>query len=190
MSVLDWIAAAFAFILLAIPLYWFILHPFASFWRTKPVQLAFAVAATVAWGISLLVMLALGSRPFAISDPPFVFKILGVVLLLGEVLMMRQVLSAMGPERLAGKMELSGMRELQVSGVYAYVRHPSYAGMMGAMLGVCLLAWSAEMWVLGIIWFLAMRLMIALEERELIARFGEQYVEYQRKVPAFLPYRF
>ncbi len=103
--------------------------------------------------------------------------------------MMRQVLSAMGPERLAGKMELSGMRELQVSGVYAYVRHPSYAGMMGAMLGVCLLAWSAEMWVLGIIWFLAMRLMIALEERELIARFGEQYVEYQRKVPAFLPYR-
>jgi protein-S-isoprenylcysteine O-methyltransferase Ste14 len=38
-------------------------------------------------------------------------------------------------------------------------------------------------------WWIVERFAIALEERELLARFGETYAAYRRRVPAFLPFR-
>ncbi len=190
MSPLDWIAAAAAFVLLGIPFYWFTLHPFAGFWRRQGSGVALGVASLVAWSASGSIVVALAERLFAAGQAPLWAQITGLTLMGLEVAMLRQVLRTLGTERVIGKVELAGAGQLHIEGLYGYVRHPSYAGMMGAMLGVCLLAGTMLMWALAAAWLLLMRTMIFLEERELITRFGRAYEDYRRRVPALLPFRF
>lgn len=192
MTPLDLIAAAGAFVLLGIPLYWLVLHPFAAFWRRRRHRLAmaFAVASVTGWMISGAVVYFFSERLFHSEGAPLWARIMGLVLFAGEVVMFGQVTRAMGTERLIGKAEMSGAAQLETSGVYAWLRHPSYAGMMAAMVGICLLAWTAPMVAVAAGWLLLMRVMIAFEERELVARFGAAYEEYRRRVPALIPLRF
>jgi len=81
----------------------------------------------------------------------------------------------------------SGGNRLVTEGVYSYVRHPQYDGIFLVTIGF-LIQWPAlttvVMWPILIFAYykLAMR-----EERELERRFGWQFLEYKRKVPAFIP---
>jgi protein-S-isoprenylcysteine O-methyltransferase Ste14 len=80
---------------------------------------------------------------------------------------------------------------LMTSGPFAVLRHPTYLSHTLMLLGVFL--WT-EVTVLGIVTVidaLVVNIMvIPLEERELLERFGKEYEEYCRKVPSrFLPLR-
>ncbi|MFQ5703452.1 MAG: methyltransferase family protein [Gemmatimonadales bacterium] len=72
-------------------------------------------------------------------------------------------------------------------GMYRRVRHPQYSGLFLVTVGM-LIQWPTAltvlMWPLLTVAYyrLAMR-----EEREMIERFGAEYEEYRRQVPAFLP---
>ena len=85
--------------------------------------------------------------------------------------------------------QLFADHQLITSGPFAYVRHPMYLGFWMAALGGLLLygTWTMAIILLGAPIFLkrAMR-----EEEALISVFGEEYKAYQRKVPAFIPFRF
>ena len=73
------------------------------------------------------------------------------------------------------------------TGAYARIRHPQYVGFVLIMLGF-LFQWptlvTLAMFPLLLImyWRLALR-----EERDALAEFGDEYRDYMRKVPAFLP---
>jgi protein-S-isoprenylcysteine O-methyltransferase Ste14 len=56
------------------------------------------------------------------------------------------------------------------------------------VLGACLVAGTRLLWIVAAVWWAVERFAIALEERELLARFGEPYAAYRRRVPAFLPF--
>jgi protein-S-isoprenylcysteine O-methyltransferase Ste14 len=75
---------------------------------------------------------------------------------------------------------------LITGGPYAIVRHPMYSGIMLAALGSLLIyaTWTTLLFVLfsPLLTFRARR-----EEIALAAGFGEQWREYCRRVPAFLP---
>lgn len=178
------------FVLLGIPFYWFTLHPFAPFWRKRRSRVALLAAIAVAWSSSAAILVPLSGRLFAAQQSPMWARVVGLLLIAAEAVMLRQVFRTLGQERVIGKVELAGSGQLHVAGLYSYVRHPSYAGMMGAMLGVCLLAGTMLLWALAAVWLLLMRTMIFFEERELAARFGSAYVDYRRRVPALLPFRF
>ena len=76
---------------------------------------------------------------------------------------------------------------LAITGVYARVRHPQYAGFVLVMFGF-LLQWPT---LLTILMFPVLVLMYArlarAEEREAIREFGDQYRAYIEDVPAFIP---
>ncbi len=93
----------------------------------------------------------------------------------------------LGGARLVGKTELSGGGEVARSGIYARMRHPRYTGSFLAILGACLLAGTRLLWMVALAWAVLTRIAIALEERELRARFGAAYDEYCRRVPRFVP---
>jgi methanethiol S-methyltransferase len=77
--------------------------------------------------------------------------------------------------------------KLATSGAYARVRHPQYGGFILIMTGF-LLQWPTlvTLAMFPILVFMYTRLALA-EEREVRAQFGEEYVRYASKTPAFFP---
>ncbi|HKW13652.1 MAG TPA: isoprenylcysteine carboxylmethyltransferase family protein [Candidatus Krumholzibacteria bacterium] len=80
--------------------------------------------------------------------------------------------------------------QLITSGPYRIVRHPIYCGMFMIMLATALvishwlgLVIAVVLYTIGAVW------RIAIEEKLLIETFGNQYLEYKRKVPAFIPWK-
>ena len=79
--------------------------------------------------------------------------------------------------------------ELIRTGPYAVVRHPVYLSLFGMLLATgLLLAWWPLL-LLGIALYIAgTEIRIAAEEGLLRERFGKEFEDYQRRVPAYLPF--
>ncbi len=74
------------------------------------------------------------------------------------------------------------------SSIYGILRHPLYAGALRAMIGLALLNGNGN----SIVFALFPQLLVTgwlrlVEEKELIERFGQSYLDYRRRVPAFWP---
>ena len=87
------------------------------------------------------------------------------------------------PEVLAGAQE----QRLVTTGIRRRVRHPVYLGHLCEML-----AWSVGTglvvcYALTALAVITGAVMIRMEDAELERRFGEEYLEYRRRVPALLP---
>ncbi len=82
--------------------------------------------------------------------------------------------------------QLYADHKLITSGPYALVRHPMYLGAQLAGLGSLLIyrTWASLFVALT---FLALVLRARREEQALAAEFGEQWLEYRRCVPAWIP---
>jgi protein-S-isoprenylcysteine O-methyltransferase Ste14 len=187
MRFLHAVAGFVLFFELPIPIYWLILHPFNSFWRSR-VRAAFWFAGLTAWicgGVALWhfrhVLLA-ATRPswFAIAA--------GFILIAAEGYLFARVERELGSRRLVGHAELTGTGEMFSGGLYAHVRHPRYAGMFSAVLGAALLAGTPLLRIVLVVWLPFAMIVIHLEEKELADRFGPAYEAYRKRVPAFLPF--
>ncbi len=87
--------------------------------------------------------------------------------------------------RLRGKEPRS--MPLVAAGPYRWVRHPLY-------LFIILMIWSypdltADRLVFNVLWTAWIVVASVLEERDLVAEFGDSYRKYQRAVPMLVPYR-
>jgi len=78
--------------------------------------------------------------------------------------------------------------ELITEGPYHLVRNPIYLGMFGMMVafGLSLTLWPALLGAI-VIFLIGTFVRIRSEEKLLRATFGEQFEDYARRVPAFLP---
>ncbi len=73
-------------------------------------------------------------------------------------------------------------------GLYGLVRHPQYTGLFIGLFGEGVIHWPTIFSVgLFPIIVLAYVLLARKEEKKVIDEFGEEYLEYMRQVPAFLP---
>ena len=81
-------------------------------------------------------------------------------------------------------------RKLVVQPPFTYCRNPMTLGTILAYLGICV--WIGSISALVIVLVLAALLILyikRLEEKELEARFGEEYLAYKRRTPFMLPRR-
>lgn len=76
---------------------------------------------------------------------------------------------------------------LMIEGIYKYIRHPQYSGFLMITLGLNVM-WltiiTLVMWpILAVLyWRLAKK-----EDKEMEEQFGEEFLEYKRRVPGFIP---
>ena len=168
-------------------------------WRSFGVFTAFVVALfTEMYGIPLTIYVltaVLGSRypalnPFSHASGHLWITLFGggawmsgVIHLISNALMGAGLLLMW-----AGWRKIHQARgELVTDGVYAWVRHPQYAGLFLITVGM-LVQWptiiTVATWpiLLTVYYRLARR-----EEREAEARYGEAYRVYRARVPMFLP---
>ncbi len=79
-------------------------------------------------------------------------------------------------------------QQLVIAGPYRWVRHPMYTAI--AMLSISLLLMTAN-WFIGAAWLLCTGLVMFArtpgEERVLLDAFGDQYRDYMRSTPRFVP---
>lgn len=84
--------------------------------------------------------------------------------------------------------EIQPDHELQQSGLYKWVRHPSYTGLMLEFIGLSLYFsnWMSFIFILLPI-TLALVYRIRVEERALLERFGKEYEEYSANTARLIP---
>jgi protein-S-isoprenylcysteine O-methyltransferase Ste14 len=181
-----WIAAIVLFLQLPIPLYWFVVHPFRAFWK-RHTRGVYVTGLACSWLPVTIAIAAFHGRLFRRGWPSPAEITIGVALIAFEVWIFWRVAHDLGAARLIGRKELEGTGEIQFRGMYSRIRHPRYAGSFLALIGACFLAGTRTTWVLTALWLALMCVAIAMEEKEMRARFGARYLEYCEKVPRFLP---
>lgn len=183
---LGWLASA---VYSTIPSFWLLIHPWADYWRGQkrspyrvlvPVWVAMwiaAAAATSPWRRVVLYHSRAAWLPAAVLFGAGIW----IYIRGGRGFSLRQ---------LGGLPELQpadrGQR-LVTSGIRARVRHPLYLAHLLEML-----AWSvgtglAVCYALTLFAIITGAGMVRCEDAELEARFGEEYREYRRRVPAVWP---
>ena len=73
-------------------------------------------------------------------------------------------------------------------GIYGYVRNPMIIGVQTALIGESLVLISFNILIWAVIFFFINNIYFTLyEEPDLGKRFGEEYLEYKRNVPRWIP---
>jgi len=81
-------------------------------------------------------------------------------------------------------------KRLATGGLYSMVRHPQYTGFFLVVFGEGIVHWPTIVSVVLFPVIVGAYVLLALrEERQVLREFGDQYRNYQRQVPRFIPKR-
>ena len=180
------------FLVILIPLgvlYWLIIHGWAGWWRRwGPIRTYLAVLPVLAaLGVLLfqvrvqLLSVNLGTNWSLIA--------IALALYCPMTWLELQYRKQLSFSILVGIPELSQQRKgrLLREGIYGVVRHPRYLSAGIGMIGNALIVNYLGLYILLGAVLAPGYLMLVLEERELVGRFGDAYREYQRDVPRLIP---
>jgi protein-S-isoprenylcysteine O-methyltransferase Ste14 len=144
------------------------------------------------WLLLCLVILILGLflvpawvwSPLLVRVP--VLRPIGAVVVTVSAALMIWARFALG-DMWAGRPMVQEHHELRTGGPYQLVRHPIYTGMIGVALGYTLLLYFGAMIpvLLLVVAWLGWR--VRVEDRLMVATFGDRYREYQKRVRALIP---
>lgn len=186
----DGVALLVLTVQLPIPFFWLWVHPAADFWRRHPRWCYYGLGPVV-WGVVAGVLV--GGRAWWLAERfsrHWLVVLFGVSLLVADIALTRRVEQQAGWRALVGLPELIPRKHsgrLVVAGIYQRVRHPRYLGMMLAWWGAVLLSGATRLAGLVAVATLLVWMVTELEERELLARFGADYMAYRERVPRFVP---
>ena len=91
-------------------------------------------------------------------------------------------------QRFSGLVAIQPGHQLKTDGLYRYIRHPSYTGLIISMIGYVLIFRSAIGVILNILLFLLSVGRMNDEEQFLEAHFGEQYRTYRLNTRRLVPF--
>jgi protein-S-isoprenylcysteine O-methyltransferase Ste14 len=130
-------------------------------------------------------LMSWSSFPF----PAFV-RSLGFLMSLSALALFFMVLRALG-RNFSTTLTISANQTLVVHGPYQWVRHPMYVSFVSLWLGYFFLTANWFIALTGISGFvLAMVVRTPKEEKMMIARFGDEYLDYMKRTGRYLPRLF
>jgi protein-S-isoprenylcysteine O-methyltransferase Ste14 len=169
---------------------WFVIHPFARHWR----RLGAGWTYTILTPPTLAIMYGLWALRHPLVGTDLGTNVatiaVAVVLLVATIIISANRRKVLTTSILVGVAELSESRypgTLLTEGIYARIRHPRYVEVTLAVAAYVLFANYVGTYVLLLASIGALYLVVLLEERELIERFGDAYVQYAARVPRFVP---
>jgi protein-S-isoprenylcysteine O-methyltransferase Ste14 len=84
---------------------------------------------------------------------------------------------------------LNADHRLVQRGAYRFLRHPIYASMFALLLGMGFLVSRPHLLAVAVVFFVAgTEIRVRLEDALLASRFGAEFEEYRRRVPAYIPF--
>jgi len=130
-----------------------------------------------------------GKNSGSLSDVNLVLMGMGVGMILSG-LIIRIVAIGTLKKNFSNRLRIREDHTLVTNGIYHWIRHPAYLGLILIVLGIPVLLSS----VLGfLVMFLVVPLLlhrIKLEEAMLIGQFGAKYEEYMRQTKRLIPFLY
>ncbi|MGD8330152.1 MAG: isoprenylcysteine carboxylmethyltransferase family protein [Acidobacteriota bacterium] len=171
--------------------FWFVVHPFIDFWRRR--------GAWITYGVMFPAMIASCVGLYALREPllrvqfgtSWVLVGLGAALYAAAAVVEVRCRRYLKLRTLLGVPEIKAPQEgpgtLLCEGIYARVRHPRYVGVMLGGFGVALASNYLAAYVTMLALVPVAYALTAIEETELLQRFGDDYLHYRARVPRFVP---
>ena len=184
----DLLALASLILWPAIPLFWVPVHGFPRLFR----RLGF-----LTYLLPIITWLPLAFLTFRLRDVllhyhvglPLAVKVIGVFLFLPGAGLQAWTLLLLTFPVIMGMPEVTNSvsGRLTTTGPFGAVRHPTYLSHTLMILGLFLMTGVAALGFVTIIdGFVVNSIIIPLEEKELLQRFGKEYEAYRQKVPSRL----
>lgn len=168
--------------------FWIVIHTFSDAWRKHKATLAYTVAG---FCITLVCLVcfhfqdALLGADLGNSIP---LLALGAVIYLASWLLWRPVKHHLDFRTFAGLPEVTNEKiNLITDGPFSMVRHPRYLMVWIGVLGWCLMANFSGAYLMGAASMVGLLIIVNLEERDLLKRFGDEYRLYRKQVPQLIP---
>ena len=170
-------------------LYWIVIHLWAHRWRALGPIRTYLIALPVLAALGVLLFRFRG--PLLGEDLGTNWILIGIALLLSCVTtwLEFQYWRQLSIATVVGIPELSQQRKgkLLRDGIYGMVRHPRYLSAGIGLIANTLIVNHVGLYILVLLALPPGYMLLVLEERELVDRFGEAYREYQREVPCLIP---
>jgi protein-S-isoprenylcysteine O-methyltransferase Ste14 len=125
-------------------------------------------------------------------DLPQTARIAGWIIFILGMMLQIWTLRLLGGWGIMGLPEVTQIVESRIvtSGPFSVIRHPTYLSHTIMYAGVFLITGVITTGIITLLDIIIInRIVIPLEDRELVERFGEEYRTYQERVPAFFPGR-
>lgn len=183
---------ALLLVVMTIPaiLHWLLIHPFVGFWRKLGPWLTYIIIIPLLVAFGALVYRARGPLLAVDFGTNLALLPLAIILYGISVYISFEGKKQLKFRTLVGLPELAPTKvpaKLLTEGIYARTRHPRYVAVILGVLGWCFFANYLATYLLVPVTVLALYLITVLEEKELHARFGEEYERYRQRVPRFIP---
>jgi protein-S-isoprenylcysteine O-methyltransferase Ste14 len=156
------------------------------------------------WIGLIVVKAALGSTAFFFAAPCVVAGLVpwwisgwpaprfwpGIVLVVAGLVLLLRAFVRFVREGRGTPAPIAPTEQLVIGGDYRFVRNPMYVGVVAAVLGQALLFLDVWLLIYAVVsWAVMASFVRWYEEPVLRRRYGRQYEEYCRAVPAWLPRR-
>lgn len=170
-------------------MYWLTIHGWAIWWRTWGPRRTYLAVLPVLAALGVLLFQVRGRLLGA--DLGTNWGLIGIALVLSCPMIWLELhyWRHLSISTLVGIPELSQRRKVRLmrDGIYGVVRHPRYLSAGIGLIVNALIVNHLGLYILVIASLPPGYLVLMLEERDLIDRFGNAYREYQRDVPRFVP---
>ncbi len=173
-----------------IPLFWIPVHFASNF--SKKLAVPVFMTPMITW--LPLAYLIYQNRVLLINfkiDLPVVLNMIGIPLFIIGSLLHTWTARLLGPLGIIGLPEISTLikNKLITGGPFSIVRHPTYLAHTLIFSGVFLITGVIAVGIITLLDFIIVNIaIIPLEEKELLKRFGEDYLFYKKRVPSrFFP---
>jgi len=188
-TVQDTIALIVIMLWPIIPLWWIPVHGANRFIR-KPGFVIYPIT-FVLWAISVYPIYM--NRTFLLGfriDFSVIIRVLGILLAFAGIILQMWVLKSLSARVITGVPEVINgeTARLITGGPFSRVRHPTYLSHSLFFIGIFLSTGTMATGFVALIDFIIVALIIVpMEEKELLSRFGDEYRLYMARTPRFLP---
>ena len=133
--------------------------------------------------ISLIMSIYKKIPVYQIHELNFPFLIIGIILILAGIIiwLFAVVISKITQKIIDNK--------LVKTGIYSYIRHPIYSAFLFISTGLIILSQNIFLFFLPILYWIILTIgMKKTEEKWLLEKFGDKYLEYSKEVNRFIPF--
>jgi protein-S-isoprenylcysteine O-methyltransferase Ste14 len=171
-------------------LLWFAIHPFTRFWRRLGLWWTYSILSIPTFLLMAWVIVE-RDRIMAVDygTSYWTIALAGVAVAVGGAIAFKRK-KYLTFAILSGAPQLSQKRYpgvLLKEGIYGTIRHPRYVEVTLFVLAYALFGNYLAGYVISLGTVVSLYLVVLMEERELLERFGQEYEEYSKRVPRFIP---